>query len=67
MFDNHILYAISRVEDCLELNILEIQLQTVFYPGYSVQNITSVQAPVLGKKNILADKADNNVLYHIAS
>ena len=48
------------------INILEIQLQTVFYPGYSKRNITSVQAPVLGKKNVLADKSDNNVLYRIA-
>ena len=41
--------------------MLENQLQTFFYPGYSKQNITSVQAPVLGKKGLLADKADNNV------
>ena len=52
MFDNH---------------ILEIQLQTVFYPGFSKQNITSVQAPILGKKILLADKCDNHVLYHVAS
>ena len=31
------------------------------------QNITSVQAPVLGKKNLLTDKSDNNVLYRIVS
>ena len=31
-------------------NQLKIQLQTVFYPGYSKQIITSVQAPVLEKK-----------------
>ena len=47
--------------------MLEIQLQTVFYPGYSKRNITSVQAPVLRKKNLLADKSDNNVLYRIVS
>ena len=47
------------------INILEIQLQTVFYPGFS--NITSVQAPILGKKILLADKYDNHVLYHTAS
>ena len=29
-------------------------------------NPTSVQAPVLGKKILLADKCDNHVLYHIA-
>ena len=40
----------------------EIQLQTVFYPEYSKRNITSVQAPVLGKKE-LADKSNNHVLY----
>ena len=33
------------------INILEIQYQTVFYPGFSKRNITSVQAPVLEKKN----------------
>ena len=43
------------------INVLEIQLQTVFYPGYNKRNITSVQAPVLGKKNLLTDKSDNNV------
>jgi len=47
--------------------MLEIQLQTVFYPGYSKQNITSVQAPVLGKKNLLADESNNHVIYRIAS
>ena len=52
---------------CLIINVREIQLQTFFYPGYSKQNITSVQAPVLGKKNLLADKSDNNVLHRIAS
>ena len=41
------------------INVLEIQLQTVFYLGYSKRNITSVQAPVLGKKNPLMDKSDN--------
>ena len=49
------------------ISILEIELQTVFYPGYSKLNITSVQAPVLGRKNLLADKSDNNVIYCIAS
>ena len=43
------------------------QLQTVFYPGFSKRNTTSVQAPVLGKRILLADKSDNHVLYHIAS
>ena len=38
------------------INILEIQLQTVFYPGYSKRNITSVQVTVLGKNNLLSDK-----------
>ena len=47
--------------------ILEIQLQTVFYPGFSKRNTTSVQAPILGKRILLADKSDNHVLYHIAS
>ena len=45
----------------------EIQLQTVVYPGYSKRNIASVQAPVLRKKNLLTDKSDNHVLYHVAS
>ena len=45
------------------INIPEIQLQTVFYLGYSKRNITSVQAPVLGKNVLLADKSDNHVLY----
>ena len=45
----------------------EIQLQTVFYPGYSKQNITSVQPPILGKRNRLADESNNYVLYCIAS
>ena len=38
------------------VNILEIQLPTVFYPRFS----TSVQAPILGKKKFLL--ADNHVL-----
>ena len=38
------------------VNILEVQLQTVFYLGFSKQNITSVQAPVLGKNILVADK-----------
>ena len=41
------------------INVLEIQFQTVFYPGYSKRNITSVQAPVLGKRNLLTGKSDN--------
>ena len=49
------------------INVLEIQLQTVFYPGYSKRNIRSVQAAVLRKTNLLTDKSDNNVLYRIAS
>ena len=42
--------------------MLKIQLQTS-------KNITSdsVQAPILGKRILLADKSDNHVLYHIAS
>ena len=47
------------------INLLETQLQTFFYPGYSKRNVTSVQAPVLGKENLLADKSDNNVFYYI--
>ena len=47
--------------------ILEIQLQTVFYLGFSKRNTTSVQAPILGKRILLADKSDNHVLYHVAS
>ena len=46
------------------MNTLEIQLQTVFYPGFSKRNI---QAPILGKKILLADKSDNNALYCVAS
>ena len=45
------------------INIPEIQLQTVLYLGYSKRNITSVQAPVLGKNILLADKSDNHVLH----
>ena len=45
------------------INIPEIQLQTVFYLGDSKRNITSVQAPVLGKNILLVDKSDNHVLY----
>ena len=30
--------------------LLENQLQTVFYLGYSKRTITSVQAPILGKR-----------------
>ena len=46
------------------VNILEIQLQTVFY-GDSANKIlqSSVQATILGKNIFLADKSDNNVLY----
>ena len=43
------------------------KLQTVFYPGFSRRNITSVQAPILGKKILLADKSANHVLYRIVS
>ena len=42
--------------------VLEIQLQTVFYPRYSKRNITFVQAPVLGKK-----ESTNGKSYYIAS
>ena len=31
------------------------------------RNTSSVQAPVLGKRILLADKSDNHVLYHITS
>ena len=49
--------------------ILEIQLQTVFYQGFSKRNTctTSVQASILGKRVLLADKSDNHILHHIAS
>ena len=43
--------------------IPEIQLQTVFYLGFSKRNITFIQAPILRKKILLADKSDNHVLY----
>ena len=46
------------------INILEIQLQTVVYPGYSKRNITSVQAPVLEKKN---QRTNLIIMYYIAS
>ena len=46
--------------------ILEIQLQTVFHPGYSKRSTASVQAPTLGKRTLLADK-DSHVLYHVTS
>ena len=36
--------------------ILEIQLQTVFYPGFSKRSTASVQAPTLGKRILLGDK-----------
>ena len=51
----------SRLKNCRIgslINIPEIQPQTVFYG-----NITPVQAPILGKKILLADKSDNHVLY----
>ena len=38
--------------------ILEISLQTVFYPGFSKRNAISVQGPILGKRIVLADKSD---------
>ena len=47
--------------------ILKIQLQTVFYLGFSKRNITSVQAPILGKRILQADKSDNHAIYHISS
>ena len=58
----------SRHKNCRTgglIYILEIQLQTVFYPGFSKRNTTSVQAPILGKRILPADKSDNRVLYHI--
>ena len=45
-------------------NILEIQLQTVFYPGFSKLNIISVQAPILRKEILFGDKCDDN---HVAA
>ena len=39
----------------------------VLPPGYSKQNITFVQAPALGKSNLLADESNNHVIYRIAS
>ena len=45
-------------------NILEIQLQTVFYPGFSKLNIISVQAPSLRKEILFGDKCDDN---HVAA
>ena len=42
------------------VDVPEIQLQKVFYPGFSKPNITYVQAPILWKKILLADKADNH-------
>ena len=47
--------------------ILEIQFQTVFYPGFSKRNTASVKAPSLEKRIPLADKSDNHALYHITS
>ena len=42
----------------------EIQLQTVFYLGFSKRNITSVQAPILGKRIL---QVTSLIIYHIAS
>ena len=47
--------------------ILEIQLQTVFYLGFSKGSTASVQAPTLEKRILLADKSDNHVSYHVTS
>ena len=47
--------------------MLEFQLQTVFYLGFSKRNVTSLQAPTIGKRILQADKSDNHVIYHIAS
>ena len=44
------------------INVLEIQLQTVFYPGFSKRNITSVQASVLEERILLADKSDKYIV-----
>ena len=59
----------SRHKNCKigGLNVLKIQLQTVFHPGYSQRNITSVQALILRKKKLLVDKCDNHVLYRATS
>ena len=43
-----------------------VQLQSVFYSGFSKWNITPVQTSPLGKI-LLAEKSDNRVLYHVAS
>jgi len=40
--------------------MLEIQPQTVFYPGFSKQNIASVQAPVLRKNSSSGQKHSNH-------
>ena len=45
------------------INILEIELQTIFYRGCSNRNITCVQALVLGKTNLLSYKSDNHASY----
>ena len=50
-----------------DINILEIRLQTVFYPGCSKRNITSVQAPVLKRTNLLVNESNNHILYRITS
>ena len=44
------------------INVLEIQLQTVFYPGFSKRNITSVQTPILEKRILLANKSDKYIM-----
>ena len=40
--------------------ILKIQLQTVFYLGFSKRSTASVQAPTLGTGILLAVKSDNH-------
>ena len=61
----------SRLKNCRIGRLMShnqySKLQTVFYPGFSRRNITSVQAPILGKKILLADKSANHVLYRIVS
>ena len=36
---------------------LKFNSKQVFYPGFSKRNTTSVQAPILGKRVLLADKS----------
>ena len=44
--------SIGRLTFDYQHTVLKIQLRTVFSPGYGKRNIASVQAPVLGKRNL---------------